>query len=156
MNRKGERGAKAPRVVSAGKPEGFFGQTGLGANNPTPGHPTGRGLQFRPGQKGGCDMRRADTNRRLAAGFTLIELLVVIGIIVLLAGLLLPAVTKVREAAMRATVRHEIGQIGVGVENFKSTMQVQYIPTALYLTNNYNQNPGSVALQESRQFISKV
>src|SRR5262249_47326657 len=128
----------------------------LGANNPTPGHPTGRGLQFRPGQKGGCDMRRADTNRRLAAGFTLIELLVVIGINVLLAGLLLPAVTKVREAAVGATVRHEIGQIGVGVENFKSTMQVQYIPTALYLTNNYNQNPGSVALQESRQFISKV
>jgi len=99
-------------------------------------------------------MTRLDTNRR--AGFTLIELLVVVGIITLLVGLLLPAVHKIREAAMRTRVRAEIGDLNTAVESFKSTYQVSYIPTALILTNNYNQDPTSVALADSRQYIAKV
>lgn len=72
----------------------------------------------RPAGDRGCRPQR-NRCRRARGGFTLIELLVVIGIIVLLAGLLTPALMKARRKAMQSDCANSLHQFSVACSLYR-------------------------------------
>lgn len=92
---------------------------------------------------------------RTRSGFSLIELLVVIAIIGLLIGLILPAVQKIRGKGPIVQCRSDIANLEAGIEAFKSTYAVDYVPSAFVVSGNYTTGV-SVYKTESAKFFKQV
>src|SRR5687768_12447642 len=61
---------------------------------------------------------RGRKSANVAGAFTLVELLVVIGIIALLISILMPALTRAREASERIACLSNVRQIGMGFHQY--------------------------------------
>lgn len=81
------------------------------------------------------------------SGFTLIELLVVISIIAILAAVLLPAVSLVREASLKLTCANNMRQMGVMIQSYAADNDGLLVPIEVgttYLPADWNWNPASL------------
>tara|TARA_B100001250_G_scaffold135834_1_gene116215 strand:- start:3073 stop:3861 length:789 start_codon:yes stop_codon:yes gene_type:complete len=70
-------------------------------------------------------------NATARRGFTLVELLVVIGIIAILAGMILPALSKAKDSAKKAQAKSEMQNISGAVRTYEAEYSRYPIPTQI-------------------------
>jgi type II secretory pathway pseudopilin PulG len=102
---------------------------------------------------------RRDRQDRLA--FTLVELLVVMTIIIVLMGLSLAGVQRIRSKARELKVRSDISQLEAAIASFKTNYQVAYIPSRIVLREDgmYGTNADPIIRaweQQSIVYLKKV
>ncbi|HWW00070.1 MAG TPA: prepilin-type N-terminal cleavage/methylation domain-containing protein [Candidatus Acidoferrum sp.] len=84
-------------------------------------HSSGRGRSV-AGEVSGARCRASGFTSRSTTGFTLIELLVVIAVIAILAALIFPVTGAVNRAKIRSKARAELGEVQLGIDNYKAKL----------------------------------
>ncbi len=77
-------------------------------------------------------------------GFTLLELTVVLAILIILAAVLMPAMSRSREAARRATCQNNLKQIGIVLKMYVNESKGEVYPPVSPIRHNWMFDMGAV------------